>query len=110
MHIDSDIYESARDIFNCAKTKIGNGCVIVFDEFLGYENYENNEWKAFWEYVHENDIIFEWIGGNNGGIIKRDYTDEKMLFEYGKLENENVSPSHENVAVRIINNPKFQMS
>jgi hypothetical protein len=108
MHIDSDIYESAVDILNCTKRKIANGCIIVFDELVGYKNFENNEWKALWEFVTNNNITFEWIGGNDGGFIKRDYTDETLLFEYGKKEGENVSPSCENVAIRILNNPIFE--
>lgn len=106
LHVDSDIYSSAKDIFNNLKSRIVNGCVIVFDELVGYKSFEEHEWKAWWEFVEENNITFEWIGGNRSGEIKfKD--DGKPLFDRDRPPTENVSPSCENVAVKIVNNPSF---
>lgn len=106
LHVDSDIYSSAKDIFNNLKGRICNGCIIVFDELVGYDGFENHEWKAWWEFVDETKVAFEWIGGNKSkNIIMKD--DGRLLFERDKPPEENVSPSHENVALRIINNPVF---
>ena len=103
IHVDSDIYSSAKDIFSHLKGRISNGCVIVFDELVGYPCFENHEWKAWWEFVEENNITFEWIGGNRSKEIVP-ATDGRLLFERGKPPEENVSPSHENVAVRVVKN------
>ena len=62
-------------------------CIVVFDELVNYPGFDgdNGELKAFYEFVTEHDIRFEWIGMN--GVIG----------DEGK--------THENVAVRIrINN------
>lgn len=107
IHVDSDIYSSAKDILHNFNTRICNGCVIVFDELVDYPNFEEHEWRAWWEFVEANKVSFEWIGGNRSKhIIMPD--DGRLMFERGKPPHENVSPSHENVAVRILNNPAYR--
>jgi hypothetical protein len=106
VHVDSDIYSSARDIFHFLKDRICDGCVIVFDELVGYSNFEEHEWRAWWEFVDDNGIAYEWIGGNRSREIRL-RNDGIPLFEEGKPPEENVSPPHENVAVRILKNPSF---
>ena len=64
MHIDCDVYESTKTIFDNCKDFISSGCVIVFDEFVNYPGYEMHEIKAFSEFICENKINFEWIGMN----------------------------------------------
>lgn len=101
LHVDSDIYSSAKDIFGSLKGRIGAGCVIVFDELVGYAGFAEHEWRAWWEFVDENGISFEWIGGNRSGEI-RPATDGRVIFDADRPPTENVSPSQENVAVRIL--------
>jgi hypothetical protein len=43
LHVDSDIYSSAKDIFNHLKTRIRHNCTIVFDELVGYPAFEQHE-------------------------------------------------------------------
>lgn len=105
LHVDSDIYSSARDIFANLRTKLADGCIVVFDELLGYSNFENHEWKAWWEFVDANGIEFEWIGANRSGIIKPYENISGRTFEFDNPAS--VSPSTENAALRIIKNPSF---
>lgn len=105
LHVDSDIYSSARDIFTILRHNIADNCVIVFDELLGYSNFENHEWKAWWEFVDENNIEFEWIGANRSGVIKPYENISGREFEFDNPAS--VSPSTENAALRIIKNPSF---
>ncbi len=88
IHIDCDLYSSTKCIFENLKEYISNDCIFVFDELVNYGGYENGELKAFYEFVTENNIIFEYIG-MNGSIG-------------------NVGGQYEKVALRIINNPKFK--
>lgn len=62
IHIDCDLYSSTKEIFEFLKEKIVKGTVIVFDEFFNYPGWRNGEYKAFMEYVEENDIRFQYIG------------------------------------------------
>lgn len=109
LHIDSDIYSSAKDIFDCTYGRISNGCVIVFDELVGYPGFEEHEWKAWWEFVEKHNIVFEWIGGNVSGRIDPPKNGVEA-FDKDRPITENVSPSYENVAVKIIKNPSLSVN
>lgn len=51
LHVDSDIYISARDIFQEIGSNIVSGTVVVFDELYNYPYFENHEWKALQEFL-----------------------------------------------------------
>jgi tetratricopeptide (TPR) repeat protein len=53
LHIDCDIYSSTKDILNSLASYIVVGTVILFDDFFGYDGYEQNEWKALNEFASE---------------------------------------------------------
>jgi hypothetical protein len=107
LHIDCDIYSSTKDIFNTLYANIQNGCVIVFDEMFDYNNFQEHEWRAWWEFVEERNIKFEWIGCNLGNVI----IDNGITPKFGAgtpSEHVPLSPSSENAAVKIINNPSYK--
>ena len=62
MHIDSDLYSSAMDIFRSFRELIVSGTIIVFDEFFNYPDWKNGEYKALMEFVKTTDVKFEYIG------------------------------------------------
>lgn len=64
MHVDCDIYESTKVIFDLCEDRIVPGTVIVFDEFFDYMH----EALAFYEYLERTGRSFEWIchGGDQG--------------------------------------------
>lgn len=64
MHIDSDLYSSAKSIFNSAGKLIKSGPVIVFDEFFNYPGWEIGELKAFNEFTNEKNIKYKFITYN----------------------------------------------
>ena len=87
VHIDCDLYSSTKHVLDKLICFMDEECIVVFDELVNYPGFDgdNGELKAFYEFVTEHDIRFEWIGMN--GVIG----------DEGK--------THENVAVRIrINN------
>jgi predicted O-methyltransferase YrrM len=53
VHIDSDIYESARDVLLALNDRLAPGAVIVFDEFFLYHGFREHEYRAFHEFVAE---------------------------------------------------------
>lgn len=61
LHIDSDLYSSAKIIFDNLEKNIVPGTVIMFDEFYNYDGYEAHEYKAFKEFVERNNVTYEWI-------------------------------------------------
>lgn len=84
IHMDADLYSSTKCIFDTLKEYIDNECVIIFDELVNYPGFDGDtgELKAFYEFITENKVEYEWIG-----------MDGTPLGMYGYY--------HENVAVII---------
>lgn len=62
LHIDSDLYESARVVLETLGPRIGVGTVIVFDEFCGA--LPDDEARAFREFVRSHRVRFEFLGSS----------------------------------------------
>jgi hypothetical protein len=73
MHVDSDLYSSARFILQTVKSRIAIGTVIVFNDFLNYPGWENGEAKAWQEFTEYYKISFEYEGwaSRESGIAVR---------------------------------------
>lgn len=86
IHIDSDIYSSAKYVLNTLKNSMDKGCIILFDELVNYPGYdgETGELRALYEFIEENDVKYEWIGMN------------------GKIEMFNPAYENEQAAIKIL--------
>jgi len=62
IHIDSDLYSSAKTIFNSLRKRIVPNTIIAFDEFFNFPNWERAEFLAFSEFLSEMNLKFEIIG------------------------------------------------
>ena len=65
LHIDCDLYSSTKTILSALKDNIKSGTVIVFDEYFNYPGWENHEYKAFKEFINENNYKYDYITYNN---------------------------------------------
>jgi Methyltransferase domain len=61
IHIDSDLYESARCVFEHLQPRIVPGTIIVFDEYFNYPNWQAHEFRAFQELVERCQIHYEYL-------------------------------------------------
>jgi len=61
IHIDSDLYSSAKTVLFSLHEKIVKGTIIVFDEYFNYPGWRNNEFKAFQEFVEKFNVNYEYI-------------------------------------------------
>lgn len=115
LHIDCDIYEGAKSIFDNCNKYLSNNSIIVFDELVNYYGFENGEFKAFYEWVNKNNIKFEWIG-IDGKVLSFDeinfinnlnfdinYTVYDKIDWFKKARILNIRSS---VAVKILENPE----
>lgn len=68
LHIDSDIYESAKTVLENLKDQIVAGTVIVFDEFFNYVGWQQHEYRAFEEFVKKYNKKHEYIGFASGHL------------------------------------------
>jgi predicted O-methyltransferase YrrM len=62
VHIDCDLYSSSKTIFDLFKDRFVKGTIIVFDEFFNYPGWQYHEYKAFMEFIEENNKKFEFMG------------------------------------------------
>lgn len=60
IHLDADLYESTKVILDNITTFPGQ--VLVFDEFYNIPQAEENEQKAFIEWISNNNIQYELLG------------------------------------------------
>ena len=61
LHIDSDLYSSAKVVLWGLAERIVPGTVIVFDEYFNYPDWREHEYKAFQEFVSEFHIDYEYL-------------------------------------------------
>lgn len=67
LHIDSDLYSSAKTVFDNLKSQIVKGTIILFDEIVGYGDYKNHEIKAFAEFLMETGLDYTPLLAQNLG-------------------------------------------
>jgi ABC-2 type transport system ATP-binding protein len=73
VHIDADLYSSARTVLTLVGPRLDVGTVIVFDEYFGYPGWREHEYRAWQEYVAESGVRFGYEGftGDNEQVIVR---------------------------------------
>jgi hypothetical protein len=68
LHIDSDLYSSARFVLSALAERIRRGTVIVFDEYLAVVN-PDDEARAFREWTRAAGLTFQYIGSSWSGAV-----------------------------------------
>ena len=69
VHVDCDIYSSARTVFEFIE--VSRGTIILFDEYHGYEDYRNHERKAYMEWSEKTGNSLEWIAKSRTQALGR---------------------------------------
>jgi hypothetical protein len=54
LHMDADTYESTSFVLNSLTDFVQPGTIIIFDEFYGYPNWKQHEYRAWNEFAREN--------------------------------------------------------
>ena len=67
VHVDSDIYSSAKTVFDLLAPRIKPGTVIVFDEYFNYSGWKDGEFKAFQEFIEHTGFKFKYLSYNRKG-------------------------------------------
>jgi len=63
LHIDCDLYQATRDVFDNLRDRIQPGTIIVFDEYWNYPGWQAHEFRA-WQ---EERTDYRYIGYVTGG-------------------------------------------
>lgn len=61
LHVDGDLYSSAKTVLDLVGPRLQPGSVIVFDEFFNYAGWRDHEFKAWLEYVERTGTEFEYL-------------------------------------------------
>ena len=70
IHIDCDLYSSTKMVLDTLKHQIVSGTIISFDEYYNYPGWQDDgEYKAFNDFVKENNIEFEYLARSNLGQV-----------------------------------------
>ena len=59
IHVDSDTYSAAVDIFKNCENRITQGTIIIFDEYFNYPAWKFNEYKAFQDFCNRNNVKYK---------------------------------------------------
>ena len=70
MHVDSDLYASAADVFKNTHQFLRTNSFIVFDELVNYPAYRDGEIKALWEWFHGGDRCLEVLGTPGPEVVE----------------------------------------
>jgi hypothetical protein len=61
VHIDSDLYSSAKTVLDQVGPRLRVGSVIVFNEYFNYPNWQQHEFRAWQEFCAEHDVGYEYL-------------------------------------------------
>ena len=61
VHIDSDLYSSAKTVLSNLAPCIKPGTIIVFNEYFNYPNWKKHEFKAFQEFCAEYAVNYDYL-------------------------------------------------
>ena len=62
LHIDSDLYSSARYVLDQLADRIQPGTIILFDEYFNFPGWQQDEFRAWQEFVTRWQVKYEYIG------------------------------------------------
>lgn len=61
VHIDSDLYSSAKTVLDNLAPRIRPGTLIVFNEYFNYPNWQQHEFKAFQEFCATHRVKYRYL-------------------------------------------------
>jgi hypothetical protein len=61
VHIDSDIYSSAKTVLDNLATRLVPGSIIVFNEYFNYPNWQQHEFRAFAEFCERCEVQYDYL-------------------------------------------------
>lgn len=61
VHVDSDLYSSARTVLEHVGPRLRVGSVIVFNEYFNYPNWKQHEFRAWQEFCAATGVRYEYL-------------------------------------------------
>ena len=64
IHIDCDVYETAKFVLETCRPRMRGGTLLLFDEYHGFHGWERGEHRALQEFASAHGIAFEYVAFN----------------------------------------------
>lgn len=64
LHIDCDLYSSAKVVFDCLGDTITAGTIVLFDEYFNYPNWREHEYRALQEFCQRTGRRYAYLAYN----------------------------------------------
>lgn len=61
IHIDSDLYSSAKTILSELSPHIKHGTIVVFNEYFNYPNWREHEFRALQKFNQSSELDYEYL-------------------------------------------------
>lgn len=68
LHVDCDLYSSAKTVLDHAGPRLRPGSIVVFDEYFNYPGWQGHEFRAWQEYVAESGTKFSYLAYTEDAI------------------------------------------
>jgi hypothetical protein len=62
IHVDCDLYTSAKTVFDLLAPRLGPGSQVVLDDFMFMPGWQQQEHRAYFEYVNDHGVAWEYTG------------------------------------------------
>ena len=62
LHVDCDLYSSARTVLWAMADRLRPGAIVIFDEYFNFPNWRQHEFRAFQEFVDAFDVEYRYVG------------------------------------------------
>ncbi|MBB4688667.1 class I SAM-dependent methyltransferase [Amycolatopsis jiangsuensis] len=60
LHVDSDLYSSAKTVLDLAGPRLRVGSIVHFDEFFNFPGWKRHEYRAWLEHVAKTGVTFDY--------------------------------------------------
>ncbi len=73
LHVDGDLYSSAKTVFDLVGPRLQVGSVVIFDEFFNYPGWRAHEYRAWQEFLAATgaEARYEAYTSNNEQVVAR---------------------------------------
>ncbi len=61
LHVDGDLYSSAKTVLDLCGPRLRAGSIVHFDEFFNFPGWRRHEYRAWTEYVERTGVEFEYV-------------------------------------------------
>uniref|UniRef100_UPI003566016D class I SAM-dependent methyltransferase n=1 Tax=Amycolatopsis kentuckyensis TaxID=218823 RepID=UPI003566016D len=61
LHVDGDLYSSAKTVLDLCGPRLRAGSIVHFDEFFNFPGWKRHEYRAWTEYVERTGVEFEYV-------------------------------------------------